>query len=62
MLALCGGIMREFFRKNRRFLIILLIVGVVASAFVYVRGSRAEATTQFQTATIGRGNLTATIY
>lgn len=53
--------MREFFRKNRRFLIILLIVGVVASAFVYVRGSRADATTQFQTATIGRGNLTATI-
>ena len=53
--------MREFFKKNRRFLIILLIVGVVASAFVYVRGSRADATTQFQTATIGRGNLTATI-
>ena len=53
--------MREFFKKNRRFLIILLIVGVVASAFVYVRGSRADATTQFQIATIGRGNLTATI-
>jgi len=53
--------MREFFKKNRRFLILLLIVGVVASAFVYVRGSRADATTQFQTATIGRGNLTATI-
>ena len=53
--------MREFFRKNRRFLIILLIVAVVASALIYVRGSRAETTTQFQTATIGRGNLTATI-
>lgn len=53
--------MREFFRKNRRILIILLIVGVVASAFVYVRGSRADTTSQFQTATIGRGNLTATI-
>ena len=53
--------MREFFRKNRRFLIILLIVGVVASAFLYVRGSRADATTEFQTATIARGNLTATI-
>ena len=53
--------MREFFRKNRRFLIILLIVAVVASAFIYVRGSRAETTTQFQTATIERGNLTATI-
>ena len=53
--------MREFFRKNRRFLIILLIVGVVASALIYVRGSRAETATQFQTATIERGNLTATI-
>lgn len=53
--------MREFFRKNRRFLIILLIVGVVASAFVYVRGSRADTATQFQTAAIGRGDLTATI-
>ena len=53
--------MRAFIRKNRRILIILLIVGVVASAFVYVRGSRADTSTQFQTATIGRGNLTATI-
>ncbi|HKY53758.1 MAG TPA: efflux RND transporter periplasmic adaptor subunit [Anaerolineales bacterium] len=53
--------MREFFRKNRRFLIILLIVAVLASAFIYVRASRADATTQFQTATIERGNLTATI-
>lgn len=53
--------MREFFRKNRRFLIILLIVAVVASAFIYVRGSRADTTTQFQTAKIERGNLTATI-
>ena len=53
--------MREFFRKNRSILIILLIVGIVASAFIYVRGSRADASTQFQTATIGRGNLTATI-
>ncbi len=53
--------MRAFIRKNRRILIILLIVGVVASAFVYVRGSRADTSTQFQTATIGSGNLTATI-
>ncbi|HET9907458.1 MAG TPA: efflux RND transporter periplasmic adaptor subunit [Anaerolineales bacterium] len=53
--------MREFFRKNRSVLIILLIVGVAASAFLYVRGSRAETNTQFQTATIERGNLTATI-
>ena len=53
--------MREFFRRNRRLLIILLIVAVVASALFYVRGSRAETATQFQTATIERGNLTATI-
>lgn len=53
--------MRKFFRKNRIFLIILLIVGFVASALIYVRGSSAETATQFQTATIERGNLTATI-
>lgn len=53
--------MRNFFRKNRTFLIILLIVVVVASAFVFVRRSNADTTSQFQTATVGRGNLTATI-
>ena len=53
--------MRAFLKKNRTILIILLIAVVAISAFVYVRGTKAEATTQFQTATIERGNLTATI-
>jgi HlyD family secretion protein len=53
--------MRGFFRKNRTFLIILLIVVIAASAFVFVRRSNADTTSQFQTATVERGNLTATI-
>ena len=53
--------MREFFRKNKAILIILLVVVIGASAFVFVRGSRADTATQFQTATVERGNLTATI-
>src|SRR5215208_278630 len=53
--------MRGFFRKNRTFLIILLIVVIATSAFVFVRRSNADTTSQFQTAKVGRGNLTATI-
>ena len=53
--------MRAFFRKNRTVLIILLVVMIAATAFVFVRGSRAETATQFQTAPVERGNLTATI-
>ena len=53
--------MRAFFRKNRSVLIVLLIVIAVTSAFIYVRRSSAAATNPFQTASIGRGNLTATI-
>ena len=53
--------MRAFFRKNRTVLIILLVVVIAATAFVFVRGSRAETATQFQTAPVERGNLTATI-
>jgi HlyD family secretion protein len=53
--------MRNFFKKNRTFLIILLIVVIAASAFVFVRRSNADTTGQFQTTTVGRGNLTATI-
>ena len=53
--------MREFFRKNRRVLVVLLIVAVIASAFIYMRGTRVNTTSQYQTATIERGNLTATI-
>lgn len=53
--------MRQFLRRNRTFLIILLVVVVAVSGFVYIRRSRASAATQFQTETIQRGNLTATI-
>jgi HlyD family secretion protein len=54
--------MRIFFRKNRTLWIILLIILLAASAFIFVRRSRANsAVTQFQTAKIERGNLTATI-
>ena len=53
--------MRAFFKKNRRTLIFLLIILVGISAFLFVRRSNAETTSQFQTATVERGNLTATI-
>lgn len=53
--------MRQFFKKYRTLLIILLIVAIAASAFVYVRGSRADTVSQFQTEPLKRGTLTATI-
>lgn len=53
--------MRQVLKKYRKILFGLLIVVIVASTFVFVRQSNANSATQFQTATIGRGNLTATI-
>ena len=53
--------MRGFFRKNRVFLIILLVAVIAASAFAFMRRSNASTATQFQTATLERGDLTATI-
>lgn len=53
--------MRNFFKRNRTILIILLVVVVAASAFVYYRRTQAQAVTEFQTTTIERGSLTATI-
>jgi HlyD family secretion protein len=53
--------MRPFFKKNRILIIILLVVVLATSAFVFLRQSRAQTTNQFETATIERGNLTATI-
>jgi HlyD family secretion protein len=53
--------MRQFFRKNRTILIILLVLVVAASAFAFLRRPNAETATEFQTATVGRGDLTATI-
>ena len=53
--------MRQFLKRNRTLLIILLVIVVAASAFLYVRSSSAETATQFETAAIERGNLTASI-
>jgi HlyD family secretion protein len=53
--------MRSFLKKYRNLLIGLLVVVLGASAFIYVRRSSAETTSQFQTAKAERGNLTATI-
>jgi HlyD family secretion protein len=53
--------MRSFLKKYRNILIGLLVVVLVASAFIYVRRSNTDTTSQFQTAKAARGNLTATI-
>ena len=53
--------MRQFLKKYRTILIILLVLVIAASAFIFVRRSNADTTTQFQTAKIERGSLTATI-
>lgn len=53
--------MGNFFKKNRTWIIILVIVAVVVAVFI-VRGRQAPDTaSQFQTAALERGNLTATI-
>ena len=53
--------MRSFFKRNRTILIIFLIVAVGIAGFLYTRGVSADTNSQFQTTTIERGNLTATI-
>lgn len=53
--------MRDFFKRNRTILIIFLIVVMGIAGFLYMRGANADTTSQFQTTTIERGNLTATI-
>jgi len=53
--------MREFFKKNRTIIIILLVVAIAGSAFAVNRSGASNTTAQYQTATIGRDNLTATI-
>ncbi|MBN2116411.1 MAG: efflux RND transporter periplasmic adaptor subunit [Anaerolineales bacterium] len=52
--------MRRFFKKYRTILIVLLVV-VLAAAFIFARRSNADTASQFQTTTLARGNLTATI-
>ncbi|MCC6297672.1 MAG: efflux RND transporter periplasmic adaptor subunit [Anaerolineales bacterium] len=53
--------MKEFFRKRKWLIICLLIAGIVVAALAVRRGSPQEIASQFQTETIARGNLTATI-
>jgi HlyD family secretion protein len=53
--------MRQFVRKNRTILIIVVLIVLGASAFVFIRGRNNNTATQYQTTAIERGNLTATI-
>lgn len=53
--------MRQFFSKYRALIIVLLLVAILTSAFIYVRRSNGNTTSQFETAALERGTLTATI-
>jgi HlyD family secretion protein len=53
--------MRAFLKKNRTILSILLIALIATSAFIFIRRSRPDPASQFETATVERGKLTATI-
>ena len=53
--------MRNFFKRYRTLLIILLVVIIGVGAFAYVRRANADTTTQYQTSEIKKGDLTATI-
>ncbi len=53
--------MLEFFRKRKWWLLGLLAVGIVVVVLALRGGSNNNAVSQFQTETITRGNLTATI-
>jgi HlyD family secretion protein len=53
--------MRNFFKKYRTLLLILLVVIIGATVFLVVRNARADTTSTFQTSPIKRDNLTATI-
>jgi HlyD family secretion protein len=53
--------MRNFFKKYRTLLIILLVVIVGVGAFLFVRNARADNTSAYETTPIKRDGLTATI-
>lgn len=53
--------MQGFFKRNGRIILVLLIVGAAIAGWMVVQRGRASALTTFQTATIQRGNLVATI-
>lgn len=53
--------MGSFIKKNRVVLITLLVIVVAAAGFLFYRSRNAVADTEYQTTTVERGNLTATI-
>ena len=53
--------MGAFLKKYRGLLIVLLLVAIAVTVFVFVRKGKSTAATQYQTATIARGNLVATV-
>ena len=53
--------MSQFFKKYRTLLIILVVAGVGAALFFVNQNRTSNTTTQYQTDTIQRGNVTATI-
>jgi len=53
--------MGSFFRRNRNILIILLVAVIGVAAFLFNRSRNTNTTSQYQTDTIKRGKLTATI-
>ena len=53
--------MRNFFKRYRTLLLLLLIAGAAAAAWTFNQRRTAQAASTFQTATLARGNLTATI-
>jgi len=53
--------MRPFLKKYRNLLMGLLITIIIVSAFIFVRRANADPASEFQTAPVERGNLTATI-
>ena len=53
--------MRDFFKKRKWLWIALLILILGVSGFFYLRNSQPDTASQFQTASIERGNLVATI-
>lgn len=53
--------MKEFFNKRKWWLVFLLVAGVLIAAYAVKSRSAAASTTQYETETIARGDLTATI-
>ncbi len=53
--------MSGFFKRNRTVLIIAVVIAAAVGGWIYTRRGIRETATTFQTATVERGNLTATI-